>query len=163
MDIRLQPLRADDRTAVIDLFNHYVVNSFAAFSEQPMGYEFFDLLLKAVGSHPTITAKDPAGRLLGFGLLRPHHPFPVFARTAEITYFVAPDATRLGIGSRMLAELLARAKDRGIATILAPICSLNEPSLAFHRKHGFAEVGRFRQIGRKNACLFDVIWMQKTL
>jgi phosphinothricin acetyltransferase len=161
--VQLDPISPADREAIIDLFNHYVANSFAAFPDRQVPYGFFDMLMEAVGDYPTLAARDASGRLVGFGLLRPHQRLPTFARVAEITYFLAPDHTRQGIGSRILEELERQARTRGIATLLASISSLNEPSLAFHLKHSFVEAGRFRQIGHKMGQLFDVVWMQKML
>ena len=162
-EVKFGPISPTDREAIIDLFNHYVANSFAAFPDRAVPYGFFDLLMEATAGYPTIAARDANGRLIGFGLLRPHNRMSAFARVAETTYFLAPDCTRQGIGSQILAELERQARARGIATLLAPISSLNEPSIAFHRKHGFVEAGRFRQIGQKMGRLFDVVWMQKML
>lgn len=163
MDIQLSPITPADGRDVVDLFNHYVLNSFAAFPEEPMPYPFFDRLMEAARGWPTLAARSLDGRFLGFALLRRHNPWPTSAHVAEITYFIAPDATGRGIGSKMLAELEARAKDHGIRTILASIASLNEGSLAFHRRHGFVEVGRFRNVCIKRGTPFDAVWMQKTL
>ncbi|MGD0951544.1 MAG: hypothetical protein ABR985_03985 [Methanotrichaceae archaeon] len=49
----------------------------------------------------------------------------------------------------------------GIVTVLASISSLNQASLAFHKKNGFVECGRFVGIGRKMGKGFDVVWMQR--
>jgi len=163
MDIRLTPITPADRQPMLDLFNYYVRHGFAAFAEQPLPLAFIDRLLDLAKGYPALVAKDPAGRLLGFGLLRPHNPLPTFAHTAEITCFLAPDHTRQGLGTRFLQTLEAEAREKGIRTILAGISSRNEGSLAFHRQHGFVEVGRFRRVCRKNGTLFDVIWMQKML
>ena len=163
MDIQLAPIAPADKQAVVDLFNHYVAHSFAAFPEEPLPYPFFDRLIEAAPGLPTVAAKAPDGRLLGFALLRPHAPWSTCAHVAEITYFVAPDATRQGIGSMMLAELETRGREQGIRTILASIASLNATSLAFHHKHGFVEVGRFRDVCIKRGTPFDAVWMQKTL
>ncbi|WP_243669404.1 hypothetical protein [Methanoculleus chikugoensis] len=35
--------------------------------------------------------------------------------------------------------------------------------MRFHRRHGFVECGRFRNVGSKHGVLFDVVWMQKFL
>jgi len=163
MDIQLSPITAADGQAVVDLFNHYAVHSFAAFPENPVPYAFFDRLLESAAGWPTVAARNSEGRLVGFAMLRRHSPWPTSAHVAEITYFVAPDSTGQGIGSRMLAELETRARDLGIRTILASIASLNRGSLAFHLKHGFVEVGRFRDVCIKRGTPFDAVWMQKTL
>jgi phosphinothricin acetyltransferase len=51
----------------------------------------------------------------------------------------------------------------GIVTVLASISSLNQSSLAFHKKNGFVECGRFVGIGRKMGTGFNVFWMQKKI
>jgi L-amino acid N-acyltransferase YncA len=57
--------------------------------------------------------------------------------------------------------LLIRAREIGIASILACISSLNPGSISFHRNNGFVECGRFIGIGRKLGQEFDVVWMQR--
>jgi L-amino acid N-acyltransferase YncA len=163
MDIQLDPIAAADAQAVIDPFNHYVREGFAAFPEEPLPYPFFDRLMEATRGLPTVAAKNADGRLLGFALLRPHDPWPTSSHVAETSYFVAPEATGQGIGSKMLADLEARGRSRGIRTLLAAVSSLNEMSLAFHRKHGFIEVGRLRGVHIKRGTPFDTVWMQKDL
>ncbi len=161
MDFIIEPVTAEDGRAIIDIFNHYVENTFAAYPENAVPYEFFALFMKMVEGYPFLVARDRDGRVLGFGLLRPHNPMPAFSRTAEITYFLAPEFTRHGIGGMLLDRLLAEAKKMGITSILASISSLNEPSIAFHKNHGFKECGRFVGIGWKKGQEFDVVCMQR--
>jgi phosphinothricin acetyltransferase len=59
--------------------------------------------------------------------------------------------------------LLHEAAERKISSILAGISSLNSASVAFHKKRGFQECGRFQKIGRKWGQDFDVVWMQKII
>ena len=161
MDFKIVPASADDGTQIIDIFNHYIENSFAAYPENPVPYEFFGVFLNMAQGYPFLVAKDGNGKVLGFCLLRPHSPMPAFSRTAEITCFIAPEHTGQGIGSRMLESLLIEARVKGITSILVSISSLNPGSLSFHKKHGFQEVGRFVQIGMKKGRDFDVVWMQR--
>jgi len=161
MGFSLEPVLAEDGEAIIDICNYYVENSFAAYPENKVPYEFFEIFMNMSQGYPFLVAKDENGRVLGFGLLRPHNPMPAFSRTAEITYFLAPEHTRSGIGKAMLDRFLAEGREMGITSILASISSLNGPSLAFHKKHGFRECGRFIGIGRKKGREFDVVWMQR--
>jgi phosphinothricin acetyltransferase len=146
---------------VIDIFNHYIENGFAAFPDRPVPYAFFDTLMDLCRGYPSISARDENGVLQGFGMLRPHSMMPVFSRTAEITCFIAPGMTGRGLGSLLVSRLIQEGRERGIATILAGISSRNDGSIRFHERLGFVECGRFREIGEKNGILFDVVWMQK--
>ena len=149
--------------AVMDIFNHYVANSFAAYPENPMPPEFFHRLLQATEGYPALVALAESGQVAGFGFLRPVHPASTLRRTAEVTYFISPDFLTQGIGSALLASLVEQAAPLGIDSLVASISSKNPESLAFHKKSGFCECGRFHQAGRKNGEEFDIVWMQKRL
>lgn len=159
----LGTITPSDRKAVIDLFNHYIENSFAAYPDHKVPYEFFGMFLAMCKGHPSVTLKDNEGTLAGFGTLRPHNPMPTFSHTAEVTYFIRPELTGRGLGSQMLDFLMAEGKKCGISQVLASISSLNERSIRFHQKHGFTECGRFRRVARKKDIFFDIVWMQKTI
>ena len=157
------PLTPDDGRAVIDIFNFYIENSFAAYPEQQVPYEFFALFLQQCKGYPSVAVRDGDGSLVAFGLLHAHNPMAAFAHTAEISYFVKPGRTGRGLGARMLEYLEAEGKKRGISCILASISSLNEGSIRFHGDHGFTECGRFRNVGKKRGVYFDTVWMQKSI
>lgn len=161
MEYKLEPVRAEDGNQVIDIFNYYVENSFAAYPEDRVPYEFFQSFLNLTQGCPFLVAKDVSDRIVGFGSLRPYSPMPTFSHAAEITYFFSPEHTSKGLGKQMLDRLITEARRMGIATVLASISSLNQTSLAFHKKNGFVESGRFIGIGRKKGQEFDVVWMQR--
>ncbi len=163
MDCNLVPVSIEDGNAIIDIFNYYAENSFAAYPECGVPYELFKLFLDMAQGYPFLVAKDGHGRVLGFGFLHPHNHMPVFSLVAEITYFIAPEHIGQGIGSQILERLLDWARENGITSILASISSLNPDSMAFHKKNGFVECGRFAGIGRKKGQEFDVVWMQKMI
>lgn len=163
MTCKLENVSAEDGNQVIDIFNHYVENSFAAYPESKVPYKFFQALLDLTQGYPFLVAKDPNGKVIGFGCLRPYSPIPTFSRAAEITNFISSEYIGEGIGQMILDRLLQEASKMGIVTILASISSLNSQSLAFHKKNGFVECGRFIGIGRKMGQEFDVVWMQKVV
>ncbi|MDI6853635.1 MAG: GNAT family N-acetyltransferase [Deltaproteobacteria bacterium] len=159
MEYHFEPLSEAHRGPVIDLFNHYIAHSHAAFLEAPVDYEFFSRFLEITRGYPTIIVKDELQKVVGFAFLRPHHFAETFRRTAEITYFILPEHTRRGLGTALLEQLVKAAKGMGIDSILASVSSLNQASLNFHLRHGFKECGRFPRVGRKFGEDFDVVWM----
>ncbi|MCX5870139.1 MAG: GNAT family N-acetyltransferase [Deltaproteobacteria bacterium] len=163
MEYSISPISNEDREPIIDIFNHYVQNSFAAYPENKLTYQAFDMLLQMSNEYPTGSIKDREGRVVGFGMLRAHNSIPAFSQTAEVTYFIHPDHTGKGLGRMLLCSLEKGAIEKGITNILASISSLNPNSIKFHQNNGFAECGRFRKTGKKNGQVFDTVWMQKTL
>lgn len=162
-DITLSPIQDRDRIPLIDLFNYYVRNGFAAYPETPVPCEFFDIMMQMARGYPTVAARAGDGSLSGFGILHPYNPFPVFAHTAEVTFFIRPEDTGKGLGARMLHYLEEEAKRQGISVILSNISSLNGGSIRFHQKNGFSECGRFRNVGKKHGTFFDTVWMEKQI
>jgi len=163
MEVNLVPFEEKHRKPVVDIFNHYVLEGFAAYPENPLPYEAFDLFRKMAAGYPAYAAETEDGVVAGFGFLHAHNPMPTFAHVAELSYFLAPEACRMGIGSKILERLLAEAGSMGITNVLASISAVNEPSIAFHARHGFVECGRFRNVLRKKGTEVDVVWMQKVL
>lgn len=162
MDYSLETMSASHREPVIDIFNHFISNSHAAFLAEPVDYEFFDHFLKMARGYPAVVVRDAAQRVVGFAFLRPHYS-EAFKRVAEVTYFILPEHTRQGLGSSILELFVEQASPMGIEAIMAAISSKNQESLKFHLKNGFREVGRFPKIGRKFGEDFDVVWLQKRL
>ena len=163
MDYSIRPISDQDRESIIDIFNHYVEFSFAAYPEKKLPYQAFDLFLKMSNGFPTGSIRDRNGKIVGFGMLRAHHPMPTFSQTAEATYFIHTDHTGKGLGKMLLAYLETGAVGKGITSILANISSLNPGSIEFHRRNGFMECGRLKKVGKKNGREFDTVWMQKIL
>jgi len=151
-----------DQDQVMDIFNHYVEHSFAAFPDKVLPREAFALFLNMTKGFPFLAAKDET-RLLGFAMLRPYNPIPTFAHTAEVSYFVDADHTGKGIGSALLEELEQKGRGIGKEILIATVSSENTRSIDFHCRHGFMECGRVHQVCRKNGKAFDLVLMEKSL
>jgi len=163
MEYSLSQISPRDRRPIIDLFNHYIEHSFAAYPENAVPYEAFDIVVGMSQGYPSATVKDDNGTVVGFGFLHAHNPLPAFSHTAEVTYFISPAHTGKGIGTTLLRYLEDEARKLNIRNILATVSSLNPRSIAFHKKNGFSECGRFKKVGRKKGRTFDTVWMQKAL
>jgi L-amino acid N-acyltransferase YncA len=163
MEYSFRPIKIEDRESIIDIFNHYIENSFASYRENKLPYQSFDMLLQMSNGCPRVSIIDHSGKIVGFGMLRIHNPMPTFLQTAEVTYFIHPDHTGKGLGKMLLAFLEKGAVEKGITNILANISSLNPISIEFHQKNGFIECGRFKKVGKIKGQEFDTVWMQKML
>lgn len=124
---------------VMDIFNYYIENGFAAYPESKLPYEFYGAFLEMTKNHPA------------------------FRETAEITCFLEKGETGKGTGREALRVIEEEGRKLGIKKLLAGISSENGGSIRFHGRNGFTECGRFRGIGKKRGKLFDVVWMQKDL
>ncbi len=164
MNFLFKPLSEQYAAEVMDIFNHYIENSFAAYFETKLPVVFFNKMLEITNGYPAyVLLSQDTGRVAGFCFLKPYSPMPVFGQTAEVSYFLSPDETGKGAGNEMLGALEEGARKMGVRHLLASISSLNEQSLRFHAKSGFRECGRLKNIGNKHSKDFDVVWMQKDI
>ncbi len=160
MQYQFEPMGDEHREGVVAVLNHHITSGFAAYPSQALPPQFWDMLCRARGEHPAYVVVHQ-DRVVGFGVLRPFLPPDTLKRTAEVSYFLLPEYTGQGVGSRLLELLAGDARDQGIDNLLAHVSSLNQGSQRFHRAHGFTEVGRFVRAGRKWDQDFDLVWFQK--
>ena len=162
--IEFEPLADSHRQAVMRIFNHYVINGTAAFSDAELPESFYPNILERVKGYPAYAVMDPqAGEVVGFCYLCAYKPVPTFRETATITYFIAPSHLGQGIGRMCLCRLEEDAVKQGIRHIIAEISSENEQSMSFHASQGFAHAGRLKNVGFKLGRAFDIVYMQKEL
>ncbi len=90
MNYTFEPLNPEHENSVMEIFNYYIENSFAAYPESKLPVQFFNRFLEISRTYPSYVIKD-GETIIGFCLLRPYNPFPVFKETAEITYFIHKD------------------------------------------------------------------------
>jgi L-amino acid N-acyltransferase YncA len=162
-DYVIRKVTDNDRGPVMDVFNYFAENSFAAYPDKKADYSIFDFLRGMSRDGIFYVIEAPDNKVIGFGMLRHHQRSDAFNRSAEVTYFILPGHQGKDLGTRILDTLVSDARKSGVDTVLANISSLNEQSIKFHKKHGFSECGRFQRIGNKFGRDFDVIWMQKFL
>jgi len=158
--VTLRKMENKDRDAVMSIFNHYATTGFSAYPETAVPGQYFHVLTD--GAYASWIIDSPDG-LVGFGIVRPFLPFPVFSKTGMMTYFILPGHIHHGLGSLLLERLIWDAKKNGLNRIVVNVSSKNDASIRFHLKHGFVESGRLTGVGEKFGQPFDMIWMQKTL
>jgi len=81
----------------------------------------------------TRVATDPAGRLLGFATV-----VPIEGGLELEDLFVDPDATRRGVATRLIRDLVASAARDGVAWIEV---TANDHAAEFYASTGFVRVG----------------------
>jgi phosphinothricin acetyltransferase len=161
MDYSFEDMVDEHREAVVDVYNYFIENSFAAYPDEAFGYEIFDYFQRISDGYPAVVVKEDSGEVVGFAFMSSFHPVDTFRKTAAISYFILPSHTRKGVGRGILENFEAACRKIGVEIILAHVSSLNEDSMMFHKANGFVECGRLRGVGTKFGRDFDVVWFQK--
>lgn len=150
---------------IVAIFNHAVRKTFSIWSETETTLALRRDWMRArrAAAFPVLVALDEAGEVLGYGSFGVFRDFPGYARTVEHSVYIAPAAQRRGIGRAILAELMRRAADMGMETMVGGIDSSNEGSIALHERAGFEVQGVLKGVGRKFGKRLDLVFMVKAL
>ena len=161
----IRPSHEQDLAAITAIYAHHVLHGTGTFeTEAPsladMTARRADVLAKGL---PYLVAEDQ-GQVLGFAYCNWFKPRPAYRFSAEDSIYLAPDASRRGLGRALLAELAARAEAAGIRKLIAVIGdSANLGSVGVHRSVGFEHVGLLKSCGWKFDQWLDVVLMEKVL
>ena len=160
-NILLRQAAADDLEAINDIYNHYVLHSTCTYQEEPETIEarqqWFDD--HRPEQHPAIVAVLN-GKIVGWGSVSAYHSRCAYRHTAEISIYVQHEHHRRGIGSAILDDLMARARNIGYHAVIAAIDGDQKASITMHIRFGFIEVGHFQQVGFKFGRWLDVIYLE---
>ncbi|MBS9477796.1 GNAT family N-acetyltransferase [Ancylobacter radicis] len=158
-----------DMAAVQAIYAHHVLTGTASFEEVPPTLAEMMARRAAVRSHglPYLVAEvagEPGGAVVGYCYATPYRPRPAYRHTLEDSVYVAPDQAGRGIGSALLAALIARCEAGPWRQMVAVIGdSGNAGSIALHARHGFSHVGVLRDVGFKFGGWLDSVLMQRPL
>ena len=96
---------------------------------------------------------------MGYAYSSSYRPRPAYARTREVSVYLAGEAREQGLGRALYEELLRRLRTDGIHQVLAVIALPNDASEALHRACGFSRVGVLPEVGWKfNRWIDTALW-----
>ncbi len=99
--------------------------------------------------------------MLGWAALSGVSDRCVYAGVAETSIYVAADSRGRGVGSLLLARLIAESEKQDIWTLQAGIFPENTTSIALHEKFGFRVVGRRERLGKLKGSWRDVLLLER--
>ena len=161
--VLLRPAKETDLGAINDIYNHYVLNSTCTYQEEPETIESRHHWFQRHGDQHPVIAAELQHRIVGWGSLSAYHPRSAYRRTVENSVYVHHDFHQQGIGSLLLKELIARARNLGHHVIIAAIDAEQPASVALHDRFGFQKVGHMKHLGFKFNRWLDVIYMELLL
>ena len=165
MSIRIVDADESRLPGITAIFNHAVRETFSIWSETETTIDLRRAWMQARkgAGFPVIVAVDGAGNVLGYGSFGVFRDFPGYAKTVEHSVYVAPAAQRKGVGRAILAELVARARKKGMEAMVGGIDSANSGSIKLHEQAGFEVQGNLKGVGRKFGKRLDLVFMVKAL
>ena len=152
-----------DVPAILDIYNEAVLHSTATFDIEPHTLEERLQWFRETKHPYCVIVAEAEGAVVGWGCLRSFRARVAYRFTTEDSVYIHKDYRGRGIGALLLAELIERAKKGGFHSVIAGMTQGNPASEALHKRFGFVDCGRNREVGYKFERWLDVIWMQLML
>ncbi len=161
MNITLKQADQEDIAPILAIINHAILTTTAVYDYQPRTYEaqsaWFEK--KRADGMPVIVAQQD-NQTIGFGSYGIFRPWDGYRFSVEHSIYISESFRGAGVGGKILTELIRLATEQGFHTLIAGVDAANESSYAFHKRYGFVEVGRFREVGYKFDMWLDLVFMQ---
>ena len=146
----IRPGNIDDAASMADIFNYYIANSTAIFSDRIRSTADMKCQIEPVVGHfPFYVAVNDDGRIDGYCFAHKFMPDPVYSHTLEVTIYLRNGLTGKGIGSKLLSLVVDGCRKQGVHSLISFIPEGNEPCERLHTSHGFTKAGVLKEAGYK--------------
>lgn len=154
-----------DMAAVQAIYAPHVLTGLASFEEEPpsvaeMAARRREVLERGL---PWLVA-ELDGRIVGYAYATGYRRRRAYRFTLENSVYVADGFLGRGVGTALLAALIARCEAGPWRQMIAVIGdSANAGSIALHRRLGFMTIGILPAVGFKHGRWVDSVFMQRPL
>lgn len=151
--------------AILAILNHAIETSTALYDYTPRPTASMQpwFATRRAAGIPVIGIENDEGTLLGFATWGPFRPFAAFKYSVEHSLYVHHQHRGAGLGSRLLGELIARARAHDVHSLVGAIDAENRGSIRLHEKQGFEHAGTIREAGYKFGRWLDLAYYQRLL
>jgi phosphinothricin acetyltransferase len=137
-----------DLPHIAAIYDEQVRTAISTFDVEPRPMEYWEARLTSTERGDHLLVAGPSSRdVVGYAYSSTYRPRPAYARTREVSVYLAPDARGQGVGRLLYDELLARLRADGVHQVLAVVALPNDPSEALHRVCGFTRLGVLPEVG----------------
>ena len=158
MAVTVRALESTDGMKVLAIYAEALKGPDATFETNvPTWTEWNRVHLPA---HRFVAIEEPK-KILGWTALSKFSERREYAGIVECHTFVRADAQRRGVGTQLLAALIAGTESQGLWTVQAHVFPENEAGMALHRKAGFEVVGTRQRMGRHRGRWRDVLLLER--
>ncbi|MCL3862894.1 GNAT family N-acetyltransferase [Actinotalea sp. K2] len=156
--VQIRPLTRADWPRVAAIYAEGIATGDATFESHVPSWETWDA--DHAPGHRWVATDDSAS-VTGWAACSPVSGRCVYAGVVEVSVYVAEAARGRGVGSALLAAVVASTEVDGVWTLQAGVFAENTGSLALHARHGFRTVGVRERLGQRDGRWRDVVLLER--
>lgn len=153
----IEPMAPGDWNAVRHIYEEGLATRNATFETVAPGWDEWHARHHAL---VRLVARSETG-ISGWAALSPVSARKVYEGVAEVSIYIGEAQRGQGLGSALMAALIAASERANIWTLQASIFPENAASVALHEKHGFRSVGQRERIGRLDGVWRDTLLLER--
>ena len=153
MDIHIDTMQDFDWEQIREIYREGLNSGQASFETEAPTWEQWD---GAHHRHSRLVARE-GNRVVGWGALAPVSKRKCYAGVAEVSIYLSTSRQGMGLGRRLLAELIASSERHGVWSLYGSTFPENEASLRMQTSCGFRVVGRRERIAQHHGIWRDTI------
>jgi phosphinothricin acetyltransferase len=155
--------RPADAARLAEIYRPAIEDTGVSFEDvAPDASEMRERVARTLVRFPWLVVEDD-GVVAGYAYASRHRERPAYTWSAEVSIYVDQVNHRSGVGRQLYTTLFEIVALQGIQAVFAGIIEPNPASLAFHRRMGFVEIGRYPQVGFKAGHWCTTIWLQRVV
>jgi L-amino acid N-acyltransferase YncA len=161
----IRAARLEDAAAIAAIYGHAVLHGTGSFELAPPDAREITRRMTGIAEAglPYLVAEVDGG-IAAYAYASRYRPRPGYRYTVENSVYVRHDAHGKGLGSALLAELVAQCTACGCRQMIAAIGdSANVASIRLHERAGFQPAGVLKSVGYKHGRWLDSVFMQLPL
>lgn len=137
----------EDLTSIVTIYNQTIPSRMVTADLEPVTIEERkEWFLEHTPAERPIWVFEKEEEICGWLSFQPFHSRPAYAKTAEVSFYVAEGFRGQGVGSFMLETALAASAELDILNLVCLIFGHNASSLALAKKFGFTQWGLLPRI-----------------
>jgi L-amino acid N-acyltransferase YncA len=162
LDIR--EATAADAGAIVEIYNHFIVNTTISFEETALTEAAMRQRMKETQELglPWLVA-TLNGKVSAYAYATKWRARPAYRYAVETSVYVHKDRAGSKLGSTTYKALIERLRGLGLHLAIGGIALPNDASVALHEKMGYVKVAHFEEVGRKFDKWIDVAYWQLKL
>src|SRR5262245_34981033 len=159
----IRPAVMIDAAAICHIYNQGIEDRVATLeTELRTPHERRRWLADRGPRHPVLVA-DAGGEVVGWASLNRFNPRPAYDHVADLSVYVERAQRGRGVGRRLLAELIDRARASAYHKIVLAAFPTNAPGVALYERMGWRRVGVYHEQGILDGHWVDVLVMERLL
>lgn len=160
----IRNVQLSDAKRIAEIYNPYIKDTIITFEEELVTEKDIVERIKAITkkNFPYIVYEEN-GKVVGYAYLSNWRSRSAYDITLETSVYIDKKAQAKGLGTILYAELINRAREINIHSLIGVISLPNPISQKLHEKFNFELVGNFKESGLKFNKFIDVEFWQLIL